>query len=115
MLADLKSSGLLDTTIVALVTEFGRTPEINERDGRDHHTKAWSTLLAGGGIQGGAVIGKTDKAGEEASDDPVSPQDFNATVATALGLSHDKVVYDANSGRPFRLGGLNGKPITSLF
>jgi hypothetical protein len=53
--------------------------------------------------------------GDEATADPVSPQDFNATVANALGLSHDKIVYDTNSGRPFRLGGLNGKPIAALF
>ena len=114
LLADLKSNGLLDTTVVALVTEFGRSPEINARAGRDHHAKAWSTLLAGGGIQGGAVVGKTDKAGEEATDEPVSPQDFNATIATAMGLSHDKIVYDTNSGRPFRMSGLNGKPIVSI-
>ncbi len=60
------------------------------------------------------MIGKTDKAAAEPTDAPVSPQDFNATVAAALGLSHDKVVNDANSGRPFRLGGLNGKPIAGL-
>ena len=115
LLADLKSTGLLDSTIVALVTEFGRTPKINDRSGRDHHAKAWSTLMAGGGIQGGAVIGQTDKAAAEPTDTPVSPQDFNATVAAAMGLSHDKVVYDTNSGRPFRLAGLNGKPIAGLF
>ena len=115
LLADLKSHGLLDTTLVALVTEFGRKPQLDSSGGRGHWPKAWSTLLAGAGVRGGAVYGKTDARGAAPVDNPVSPQDFNATIARAMGIEPDKMIYDPNTGRPFRMGGIAGKPIEALF
>ncbi len=113
LLSDLDSRGLLDTTLVVLATEFGRTPRINERAGRDHHPGAFSTLLAGGGVRGGEVYGKSDKKAIDVEKDPVSVEDFNATLGYALGLPHEKTVHSP-SGRPFSVGH-EGKPVKALF
>lgn len=112
LLTDLERRGLLDDTLVVLTSEFGRTPKINQNDGRDHYPKAFSSVLWGGGINGGQVYGKTDK-GIEVTEDKVGVPDFNATIAYALGLPLDLVLYSA-SKRPFTVTD-KGKPITSLF
>ncbi|MBT8038266.1 MAG: DUF1501 domain-containing protein [Verrucomicrobiae bacterium] len=114
LLADLQAKGLLDTTLIVLGTEFGRSPQINTNAGRNHYPKAFSTLMAGGGIQGGQVHGATDTSGSNVTSGKVSATDFNATIAHALGLPHDQVIYSA-SKRPFRMGGRDGKPLTHLF
>src|SRR4029077_8817051 len=80
LLDDLAETGLLDTTLVVWMGEFGRTPRINGANGRDHWAVSWSTVLAGGGIKGGQVIGKTSADGMEVSERPVSVPDFLATV-----------------------------------
>ena len=100
---------------MALGTEFGRTPDIVEhhQNGRDHYPRAYSHMIAGGGIQGGQVYGKTDKYGKYVDADEVTPQMFNATIAYALGLPLDKVI-SSPSGRPFTVAD-KGKPITALF
>lgn len=113
LIDDLKAEGLYDETLVVLTTEFGRTPKINARRGRDHHPRAFSALLAGGGIQGGQVYGKTDKLGIGVEEDPVTPADFNATVATALGLPLEKRIFAPN-GRPFFIAN-KGTPIGQFF
>ncbi|MEZ6197863.1 MAG: DUF1501 domain-containing protein [Planctomycetota bacterium] len=115
LLADLEARGLLDETIVVLATEFGRTPEIvTERNsGRNHHPKAFSGLLAGGGIRGGRTWGKTDERGENVIENKVLVPDFNATIAHALGLPLDHVLTSP-SGRPFTVAH-KGKPILELF
>ena len=115
LLADLDRRGLLESTVVALGTEFGRTPDIVEKhqNGRDHYPRAFSHMIAGGGIQGGQVYGKTDKYGKEVADNEVSPQMFNATIAYALGLPLDQVI-NSPSGRPFTVAH-KGKPLTALF
>lgn len=113
LLMDLEKRGLLDETLVVLATEFGRTPEINANEGRDHHPQAFSCLLAGGGIQGGQVYGKTDERGSKVLENPVKVPDFNATIGYALGLPLDQVLYSP-SMRPFTVAH-KGKPITSLF
>jgi uncharacterized protein (DUF1501 family) len=114
LLSDLESRGLLQETLVVLCTEFGRTPEIKEeREGRDHYPKAFSGLLAGGGITGGRTWGKTDKEGREIADKPVTLPDFNATIAHALGLPLGFAVHSP-SGRPFKVAD-KGQPITELF
>jgi uncharacterized protein (DUF1501 family) len=114
LLTDLESRGLLEETVVVLATEFGRTPDIREeREGRDHYPKAFSGLLAGGGIKGGRTYGKTDKEGKEVVDKPVQVPDFNATIAYALGLPLGFVVHSP-SGRPFKVAD-KGQPITDLF
>lgn len=114
LLADLDSRGLLDDTLVVVATEFGRTPDIvTQRMGRNHHPKAFSGLLAGGGIRGGIVHGSTDATGHEVGDALVSVPDFNATIACALGLPLDFEVLSP-SGRPFTVAD-TGRPVTSLF
>lgn len=114
----------LDDTLVVLATEFGRSPRINENRGRDHHPLAFSALVAGAGIKGGQAYGKTDKNGYAVEDDPVRPEDLNATLATAMGIPLDKVVFSL-SGRPFLVAGHSedvksgqiipvGKPVQDL-
>jgi uncharacterized protein (DUF1501 family) len=86
LLADLKDRGMLANTLVVWMGEFGRTPKINPQAGRDHFPVAWSTVLAGAGVKGGRVVGKTDKDGMTVADRPVSVSDFLATVFTAVGV-----------------------------
>jgi|EP01047_Picozoa_sp_COSAG01_P051279 hypothetical protein len=114
LLADLESSGLLDSTLVVLATEFGRTPQIfQERDnGRNHYPQAFSCLLAGGGIKGGQKYGKTDKEGREVIDNLVTVPDFNATIATAMGIPLDKKTMSP-SMRPFTVAD-KGEPVMGL-
>ncbi|MDH3590910.1 MAG: DUF1501 domain-containing protein [Planctomycetota bacterium] len=115
LLADLDARGLLDETLVVLATEFGRTPDIvQDRNlGRNHYPKAFSCLLAGGGIKGGRTYGKTDPEGREVIADMVKVEDFNATLAYALGLPLEFKVYSP-SGRPFKVAH-DGKPVKALF
>jgi len=112
LLGDLERRGLLDTTLVVLATEFGRTPRINQNAGRDHYPKAFSTMLAGGGVAGGQVYGKTSEGGEEVIDQIVKIPDFNATIAYALGLPLDQVIYSP-SKRPFTVSH-KGRPVMDL-
>ncbi len=112
LLEDLKGRGMLQNTLVVLATEFGRTPLINANRGRDHHPRAFTCLLAGGGIKGGQVYGKTDATGAEVAENPVSIPDFNATIGTVLGLKLDQVVTSP-SGRPFVFAD-HGRPIKEL-
>ncbi len=125
LIDDLKAEGLFDKTVIALATEFGRTPVINVNGGRDHHPRCFSAMLAGGGIQGGQVYGASDEAGNGVKENPVEPKDFNATIAHAMGLDLNKVVYSP-TGRPFLIAGhthdkatdsivTEGKPIMPLF
>ena len=113
LIKDLADRDLLDETLVVLTTEFGRSPKINYNAGRDHHPAAFSSVLAGGGISGGQLYGKSDEAGHAVSEAPVSPADLNATIAMALGLSLETIVHSP-TGRPFKLAN-EGKPITRLF
>jgi len=113
LLQDLQSHGLLDETLVVLATEFGRTPELNANDGRDHHPAGFSCVLAGGGIRGGQVLGATDERGDKVAEGAVSIPDFNATIGYALGLPLDTVVYSP-SKRPFTVAD-KGKPVAQLF
>jgi len=108
LLTDLEQRGLLATTLVAVVTEFGRTPKINENEGRDHHPSCFSALLAGGGIRGGRVHGASDARGMQPASDPAAPADLQATLCQALGIRPDTVINAAN-GRPFTPGN-QGKP-----
>jgi hypothetical protein len=113
LLADLNSRGLLKDTLVVVASEFGRTPDINQNVGRDHYPKAFSAVLAGGGIAGGTVYGKTDKEGREIAENKVEIPDFNATIAYALGLPLDQVIYSP-SKRPFTIAD-KGQPLTGVF
>jgi hypothetical protein len=113
LLTDLDRSGMLDSTLVVLATEFGRTPRINTNAGRDHYPKAFSTVIAGGGVNGGMKWGKTTPGGEEVEENALTPQDFNATIAYGLGVSVDRVVMSP-SLRPFKVAH-KGKPETRIF
>jgi len=113
LLDDLAKKGLLETTMVALCSEFGRTPNINDNSGRDHHPRCFSTMIAGGGVRGGQVHGSSDAKGYAVTDGQVTIQDFVATLGHGLGLDTEKIVY-SSSGRPFTIGD-KGKPVTSLF
>jgi uncharacterized protein (DUF1501 family) len=93
--------------------EFGRTPKINQGQGRDHWANSWSTVLAGGGIKGGQVVGKTSEDGMEVKERPVSTPDFLATVCKAIGIDPTKQ-NDSNVGRPIRLTDPTAKPITEV-
>ena len=97
--------------------EFGRTPKINARGakpGRDHYPRAWSTVLFGGGIKGGQVIGKTDKEGATVVERPISALDFMATVCKVLGIDYNKQ-NNTPIGRPIRIVDKGAKPIKELF
>ncbi len=115
LITDLDKRGLLKDTLVVVATEFGRSPEINRdhKDGRDHHPNAFSCLLAGGGIKGGVKWGESDATGNKVKDKLVSVQDFNATIAHALGLPHDLVLMSP-SKRPFKIAD-KGVPVKELF
>ncbi len=115
LLQDLHRRGMLQDTLVCVGTEFGRTPEIvsEHQDGRDHFPKAFSCLMAGGGIHGGIIHGKKDAQGANVVDGMTTPMDFNATIGYALGLPIDKVEISP-SGRPFTLAD-KGRPVTQLF
>jgi uncharacterized protein (DUF1501 family) len=109
-MADLAERRLLDETLVIVMGEFGRTPDLNRANGRDHWTRCWSAALAGGVIAGGRVIGGTD--GREVTDRPVSVPDFFATICRAFGVDPKKEI-DAD-GRPLPLVE-DGKPVDELF
>ena len=113
LLNDLDRRGLLNETLVVLTTEFGRTPYVNENDGRDHFPKAFSGLMAGGGIAGGQAHGRTNEHATDVEEGKVSPPDFNATIAYGLGLPLDEVIYSP-SKRPFTIAD-KGQPVTSVF
>jgi hypothetical protein len=117
LIADLKSRGLLDDTLVIWGGEFGRTPYAENRDkaktGRDHHHTAFSMLLAGGGVKGGTVYGASDELGMHAIDNPVHVHDFHATVLHLLGIDHEQLTY-RYAGRDFRLTDVHGRVVREI-
>lgn len=112
LLEDLAASGQLSETLILWAGEFGRTPTINGDDGRDHWARCWSVALAGGGIQGGRVIGATDKLGMDIASRPVAVEDFFATAYHALGI--DPAEKYTVSGRKVKYA-YGGKPVRELF
>lgn len=112
LLLELGNRGLLDSTLVVWMGEFGRTPRITGRDGRDHHPQAWSAVLAGGGIRGGIVHGETDAEGGKVVKDATPVPDLFATIAAQIGLE-PLATYDTPLGRPMSLTD-GGTPIAAL-
>jgi uncharacterized protein DUF1501 len=113
---DLKQRGLLDSTLIVWMGEFGRTPRINQRGakpGRDHYPRAWSSVMIGGGIKPGQVIGKTDKEGGTVIERPISALDFLSTVCELLGINWRKQ-NNTPIGRPIRIVDKGATPIKEL-
>ncbi|HEY2761182.1 MAG TPA: DUF1501 domain-containing protein [Pirellulales bacterium] len=113
LMRELAERGLLDSTLIVWMGEFGRTPQINSNGGRDHFPQAFSSVLAGGGIRGGQVIGKTSDDGMSVQDRPVTIPDFLATICHALGI--DPTMQNTSDiGRPIRIVDPAAKPITEV-
>ncbi len=112
LIEDLDARGLLDTTLVVAMSEFGRTPRINANAGRDHWPDCYSVLLAGGGVTGGAVFGASDRIGAFPAADPVTPADLAATIYWRFGIDPAAEIFD-QTGRGHRLS--EGAPLRKLF
>ncbi len=102
LVGDLSERGLLDDTLVVAMGEFGRTPKLNTRGGRDHWPRVFSVVLAGGGIRGGQVLGSSDPVGESPKDHPVTPSDLAHTIYTLLGVDPAQEIHTAD-GRPVQI------------
>ncbi len=114
LLEDLEQRGMLETTMVAGLAEFGRTPKINPAGGRDHWPQCFTCSFAGGGIKGGRVVGKSDPIGGAPADRPVAPPDLVATIFKGLGIDHAGHL-PGPGGRPFPLVDIGHDPIHELF
>lgn len=112
LLEDLSQRGLLQNTLVIWMGEIGRTPNINNRAGRDHYVRAWSTALAGCGIKPGIVYGETDRDGRDIKSNPVTEGDFFATVYGAMGISPRKKHY--HGIRPIPIAPFGSKPVDAI-
>jgi Protein of unknown function (DUF1501) len=112
LVRDLTDRGLLDETLVVAMGEFGRTPKLNTRGGRDHWPRVFSVVLAGGGVRGGQVIGSSDRVGESPRDNPVTPNDLARTIYSLLGVDADVELRTAD-GRPVPVN-QGGKVIREL-
>jgi uncharacterized protein (DUF1501 family) len=121
LLKDLKQRGLLDETLVVWGGEFGRTPMVELRNtmdaskaGRDHHPLAYSMWMAGGGVKGGQVIGKTDELCMRIEEKPVHVHDLQATILHLLGFDHTRLTYK-HLGRDFRLTDVAGSLVPAIY
>ncbi len=113
LLKDLKARGLLDETLVVWAGEFGRTPFAQGTDGRDHNPSAFTIWLAGAGIRGGTVYGRTDEYGYRVVENPTTIHELHATMLHLLGIDHDRLTYRF-SGRDIRLTDVHGKVIEAV-
>ncbi len=113
LVEDLAASGLLEKTLIVMLSEFGRTPMINKDAGRDHWASVFSCFMAGGGIKGGNLIGSSDEDGAQPKDRPVQVPDLHASICYALGIDHNKEVWTPLE-RPLKLVD-GGTPISELF
>ena len=109
---DLDRRGMLSDVLVVLTRQFGRTPKINGGNGRDHWPNAFSAMFAGAGIKGGTVYGRSDERAMRVAENPVKPEDLNATIAHLLGMEVNNVHYSP-SGRPFKVAH-DGAPIDNI-
>jgi len=113
LMDDLSNSGLLDETLVVVMSDMGRTPKINDKQGgRDHWTFCYSVMFAGAGVRGGTIYGASDDQAAYVKDKPVSPADINATIYQCLGIDPDMHIPDA-AGQPVRIG-MGGRPIEGI-
>jgi hypothetical protein len=112
LLTDLEERGLLESTLVVATGEFGRTPKLNSNGGRDHWAGCWTAIVAGGGTQGGRIIGASDRTGSEPAERPVSPQEFVSTLFHAMGISAHATI-PGPAGAPVAV--YSGTPVSELF
>ncbi len=114
LMEDLRARGLLDSTLIVWMGEFGRTPRVNQQGGRDHWANAWTTVLAGGGIRGGQAFGRTSADGSTVeSERSISVADFIATIVRPLGIDRERINL-SNVGRPIRIVDVNATPIQEV-
>ena len=114
LIGDLSDRSMLDETLVLVMTDFGRTPKINSTGGRDHWPNCFSIVMAGGGVQGGQVIGESDALGEFVKNRPITPGDLAATIYTLLGIDPGHELHTPD-GRPIRIAPQDSKVILELF
>jgi uncharacterized protein (DUF1501 family) len=114
LLEDLVQRGLLDSTLVCNLAEFGRTPKVNPAGGRDHWPQCWTVKFAGGGVQGGRVVGRSDAIGGVPAERPVDPAAIVATIYRSLGLDL-KTTLPGPQSRPFPLVDFSVREIHELF
>ena len=113
LLEDLEQSGMIEDTVIAVLSEFGRTPKLNPKGGRDHYPPAWTNFFAGGPIKGGQVIGSTDKIGAAPHDRPILPPQVVASIYTAMGIDLETTMMPGPGSRPIRF--VEAEPIKELF
>ncbi|MDE0593658.1 MAG: DUF1501 domain-containing protein [Roseibacillus sp.] len=115
LLQDLKGRGMLEETLVVFTTEFGRGPFVPNPgvEGRGHHSRVYSSWLAGAGIKGGTVYGKSDELGDEVAENKVTVHDFQATILHQLGIQHQNLTY-RHAGRDFRLTDVHGEVVREI-
>jgi hypothetical protein len=113
LMDDLHDRGMLDETLIVVMGEFGRTPKLNTAGGRDHWPRVFSVAVAGGGVQGGQLIGASDPVGESPSDRPVTPSDLAATIYTLLGIDPGLELHTSD-GRPVRVAPFESEVISEL-
>jgi uncharacterized protein (DUF1501 family) len=115
LITDLKRGGLFKDTLIAVCTEFGRSPWSDNAasKGRNHHAKAFSCLLAGAGVKGGMTYGETDAYGIQILSNPVHVHDYHATILHLMGLDHEKLTY-RYAGRDFRLTDVSGNVLKEI-
>jgi len=114
LIKNLKDRGLLDSTLVICMGEFGRSPNREGADGRGHYAEAWSAVLAGAGLKTGRIVGATDREGGTAVERPTSTVDFLATVCKAISIDYTKTLTTPDN-RPIRIVDKNQKIVTELF
>ena len=113
LIEDLGYRGMLNDTVVCVLSEFGRTPGINPRGGRDHHPGVWTNFMAGGPIKGGQVIGSSDKQGARPQNNPIEPPQILASIYHAMGIDLETTMMPGPGNRPIRL--IEAEPIDQLF
>ena len=113
LISDLDERSMLDETLVVVMGEFGRTPKLNTRGGRDHWPRVFSVVMAGGGVAGGRIIGSSDAVGERPAEDPVTPSDLAATIYTLLGID-PKQELRTRDGRPVRVAPFEANVVADL-
>src|SRR5262249_39133083 len=114
LIEDLVSRGMLDDTLVCNLSEFGRTPKVNPAGGRDHWPQCWTVYFAGGGVQGGRVVGRSDPIGSVPAERPVEPPEIMGTIFHSLGLNLETHL-PGPSGRPFPIIDFGRHEIKELF